>query len=140
MAAAPKQTAPLVKGRLLGPDRVQSERIAQLIRDLDSLKFATRENAQKELAAFDEFAFPQLFQALNGNPAAEVRERITSLVARLKPEHVQLRVDRALEALERSGAAEAVSALEDLGKGASEKGVRSKAEAAVRRVRERGQS
>jgi len=137
MAAAPKPTAMFVKARLLGADNAQGERIAQLIRDLDDPKFAVRDKAQSELASYDDLAIPLLLKVLEGMPSAEVRGRVENLLAKLKPANTVLRIDRALEALERSGAKEAVNVLEDLAKGATVATIKEKANAAFQRLSKR---
>ena len=121
LAASPAQAADLVRRSLKPVLRDQSERIARLIRDLDSASFAKREQARVALAELGEEATAALRAALKGKPSEEVRRRAEVLLARLKdkgPAPVYLRGLRAIRLLGWLGTPEARRLLEDLAAGA----------------------
>lgn len=101
------------------------KRVQQLIADLDSKVFIRRNAATEELQKLGEQAEGALRTALKDDPSPEVRQRLEQLVAQLdKARHAlssdQLRIARALEALERSGTAEARQTLTRLSSGVAE--------------------
>src|SRR5262249_9786878 len=102
---------------------VDSKRIERLIADLDSAKFAVREQATKELEALGEHVGPALRKALPGNPSAEVRRRLETLLDRLETGSLSVetvRQMRAVEALEPIGNPEARRLLDTLTTGPAE--------------------
>jgi hypothetical protein len=111
----PERSLPFVQGRLapvapLGAG--DSERIRQALRDLDSKRFAVRQEATRHLEKAGELAAPGLREALRGQPTAETRRRLEQLLEKLvgrTPE--ALRTLRAVEALERLGTQQARRAL-----------------------------
>jgi hypothetical protein len=112
---------PFLKKQLRATDGVEVARLAQLVADLDSNAFTVRQRATRELQRLGELAEPALRQALEKQPALEVRQRVERLLDRLDtgplpPE--QLRALRAIEVLERIGTAEAQHLLEMLASGA----------------------
>jgi hypothetical protein len=89
-------------------DRFQpadAELVARLIADLDDEDFATRDAAEKKLAALRERAEKALFEAVTTSPSAEVRGRADRLLKPISGPHsiARLRAIRAVEALERIG-------------------------------------
>ena len=99
-----------------GPDAHQ---ITGWIRDLDSPRFAARQEASEALEKVGDLAKPALRKALSAKPSPEVRRRIEQLltkVEQLSPE--SLRAVRAVEVLEHIGSAEAKRVLERLAAGA----------------------
>jgi WD40 repeat protein len=60
--------------------RVDPKRLALLIADLDSAKFAVRKKAAQELEKLGEAAIGACRKALDGEPSAEVRRRLKSLL------------------------------------------------------------
>jgi hypothetical protein len=100
---------------------VTSDRLQQLIDDLDSPKFAEREQAGIELAALGPAAEPALKKRLQAKPSLEASGRIEKLIAAIqsaRPSPEQLRTVRAVEVLEHIGTPEAVAFLRTLAAGA----------------------
>jgi RNA polymerase sigma factor (sigma-70 family) len=101
------------------PDRpADAERIRKLIAGLDGATFADREAAEAELAKLGRPAGPALRKALGETTSAEVKRRVTRLLARLAPPAAaeyppgQARELRAVWALELAGTPEAKKLLE----------------------------
>ena len=137
LAAAPKASAPFLKGRMTATD----PRVERLIRDLNDDALDVREKAQKELAKLGEDAGPEMRRALEADPPSELRRRLQELLDLHKglvaaPEEV--RRLRAVEALERSGAPESVGVLEDLAKDGPGSVLRREAQAALDRLTRKG--
>jgi hypothetical protein len=114
-----RETATFIEARLRAQYLVSPRTIARLIADLDDDRFVVRQRASRALAKSLDTARAQLEQTLMDHPSLEVRDRVERLLARLKAEEPSvdaLRVQRALEVLERLGTPEAKKALERLGK------------------------
>jgi WD40 repeat protein len=112
--------------------------IAGLLADLDAAAFARRERAAKELEKAGEAVMPALRRALEAKPSPEARRRLADLLERLdqpEPSPRQLRLTRALQALESAGTAEARRALPDLVRGATDTPLAEEAGASLRRLR-----
>jgi WD40 repeat protein len=130
--------------RAHGPDRSRApdaQLVARLIADLDDEQFAVRERASDALAKLGHAAEPALRKALERKPSLEVRQRVAALLARLgeqvaSPE--QLRLSRAVEALERIGTAEARKVLRELSQGAADAWLTQEAKASLERLAKRG--
>jgi RNA polymerase sigma factor (sigma-70 family) len=139
MVGAPGQAVPFLQAHL-SPLQSHAKRLAGLIADLDSRRFAVREKASQELEQLGRAAEPALRQALAGQPSAEVRRRIQRLLelqqARV-PASVRLLRARALEVLEDIGNPEAVHLLEQLAQGAPEASLTEEAKLALRRLARR---
>ncbi len=121
LAAVPKQAVPYLRARLKVVT-VDPQRLKQLVADLDSAEFETRQQAFAELEALYEVAEPSLRDAVKDPPSAEVRRRAKDLLEKAKmsafePTGEALRAWRALEALEQCGTAEARTTLQELAKG-----------------------
>jgi RNA polymerase sigma factor (sigma-70 family) len=113
--------------------RADAKQVADVIRRLDSDQFTVREQAEKELEQLGDSAEPALRQCLAGNPSTEVRRRVEHLVERMDgPE--QLRRDRALEVLERTGGPEARRLLQSLASGATDARLTREAKEALERL------
>jgi RNA polymerase sigma factor (sigma-70 family) len=98
-------------------------RLAELIADLGSDRFAARKNATEELEKLADLAEPALKRALAAKPTLEVARRIEALLDRGSkgpPPREQLRRLRALEVLERLASPEARQLLAALAGGAAE--------------------
>jgi hypothetical protein len=82
-----------------------AKRVTRLIEELGDEDFATREAAEKGLAALGERAEKGLFEAVTTSPSAEVRGRVDRLLAPISGPRgpARLRAGRAVEALERIG-------------------------------------
>jgi WD40 repeat protein len=118
-----KEASAFLRGKIAPAKPIAKERLAKLIADLDSDRFAVRESATKALAKLGELAVPALREALRDKPSPEVRKRLEELV---KVKHVEtrtlsaeeLRIWRAIDVLERLGTAEARELLKALVAGA----------------------
>jgi hypothetical protein len=125
LAEAPRQAAPYFKDRLPPasvPGGREREQISRWISDLDSDTFAVREKAMAELRRCIEAAEPALREARARKSSPEVRHRIDDLLEKRGkaaiPAPEDLRVLRAVEALEHMRTAEAREQLAALAKGA----------------------
>jgi sugar lactone lactonase YvrE len=119
-------------GRRLTPPPVDGERIARLIKALDSPRFRDRNRAAQELEAAGEAAEPALRKALEGQPSVEVHRRLSRLLEKLAADG--LRVQRAVEALELMSTAEARQLLRKLAQGTPEARLTQEAKAALARL------
>lgn len=97
-----------------------AKRITQLIEDLDSEQFATREAATRELEKLGDRAAAALEQALAGKPSLEQAQRIRRLLARVPAARLLAEHRRALILLEWAGDGEARRLLRDLAAGAKD--------------------
>ena len=90
---------------------VDTKRIDQLIKDLDSNVFDTREKAAEELEKLGELANPALEKVLQSQPSLETRQRIERLQEKLvtgqPPPADVLRAIRAVRVLQMAGTPEA---------------------------------
>jgi WD40 repeat protein len=137
LAAAPKQSLPLLRETLKPVQGADEKRVAQLIKDLDNDDFAVREKASEELARIGEPAAGALRKALEGTPSAEMRSRATQLLDKFAGKAATadvVRRERALEVLEHIGGAEARAVLDELAKGAPEAALTQEAKAALKRL------
>jgi RNA polymerase sigma factor (sigma-70 family) len=137
LAAAPKQALPLLRESLPKATPVEAERLKRLIADLDDDDFPRREKATEELAKVGDLAEPALRKALEGPTSAEMRQRLKSLLERLRTASdsgERLRQARALEALEAMGTPEARGLLADLAGGAPDAWLTREAKTALGRL------
>src|SRR5262249_6197384 len=117
LAAAPNDAVPFLKERFRpapqpDPEQVQ-RRLIRLIADLDSEKFAVREQAARELEQMGPTAERALRQALKGRPSPELQRRVDELLDKLDvSSSEQVQQSRAVEVLEQIGSAEARRVLE----------------------------
>jgi hypothetical protein len=113
------------------------ERITRLVADLDAPGFAARDGATRALAALEGNARPALLAALAKKPALESEQRIRGLLARLdaEPEGDQLRVARAVQALELQGSGAARAVLREWSEGTPGLRLTEAARAALARLR-----
>ncbi len=115
-----------------------AETIQRLIADLDSDQFAKRRQASQELEKVGQSAIPLLRKALEGDPSAEARKRIESLLNKMSlaaPRGEALRTLRAIEVLESIGTPEARQLLERLAQGVPEASSTQAAKAALERMK-----
>jgi RNA polymerase sigma factor (sigma-70 family) len=137
----PRSAVSLLGDRLRETTRPDGERIAWLIRDLDSERFEVRAQAEAELEKLEELAEAPLRQFLHKESASlEVRRRIEGLLKRLEgpvtsPE--TLRRLRAVELLEHIGSGDARRVLQTLAGGAPEGRLTREAKAALARLPKR---
>jgi WD40 repeat protein len=136
LVAAPEASAPFLRGRLRPVPAADAEKVARLIADLDSDRFAARDRALRGLAALHEAAAPGLEEALRGRLSLEARRKVERLLAGLRDGKSarQLRQVRAVEALEHLGTGEARLLLAALAGGVPQARLTREAKAALRRL------
>jgi RNA polymerase sigma factor (sigma-70 family) len=141
-AASPEQTVPFLRGRLKPAARLDAAaltRVDQLLGQLNTDEFATRERASEELAKIGEPALPALRAALKANESAEARKRIEKLVrTAVGLSTDRLRAMRAIEALEHCSTADARRAVEELAAGDPDARITVEAKAAISRLAQGG--
>jgi WD40 repeat protein len=140
LARAPDQAVPFLKGHLRPVTPLARERVAQLIRALDSSRFDERTRAAAELKELGDLVEPTLQEVLRGKPSLEVRRGVVQLLDELHrapPSPERLRELRAVEALELIGAPAAEQALRGMAHGAPAAGLTSAARSAVGRLEQR---
>lgn len=136
LLAWPEASVRMIGERLPPAAKLDADRVARLIADLDDERFATREMASKELEGLGKSTATTLRKVLNANPNAEVRKRIEALLAKFDefPSGARLRALRAIEVLERLGTPEARNLLRKLAEGAAEERMTRDARAALERL------
>jgi WD40 repeat protein len=120
LAASPRQALPVLREHLKPTVPIDPQKIAGWIADLESKKFAVREGASANLLAVGEQAVPALQKLCASPPSLETRSRAEALLGRITGGALtaeQLRLIRAVEALERMGALEARRLLQALAQG-----------------------
>jgi WD40 repeat protein len=116
----PELSIPLFKAHLKPAEGPPPGRVAALIHDLEARKFATRQQALRELEILGALAEPELEAVLEGKPGLELATRVEKLLEKLSgpiTDADRLRELRAVEVLERIGTAEARAVLEGMAKG-----------------------
>jgi Tol biopolymer transport system component len=138
LAGAPAQAVALIQDRLRLPPADMAQRVAQLVTDLDSDRFAARKKAMQDLEKLGESAEPALRKALAAQPSIEVRRRIEEVLEKLAggqgPGNEQFRGPRAVEVLEHAATPEARQLLRRLADGAPESALARDALAALKRL------
>ena len=142
LGATGPRGAAFLKGRLTAGTDPNERRIAELIANLDSDDFATREKASRALEDMGARAETALRQALEGNVSAEVRTRIKRLLGPLdaghevppSPDVIRVRI---IEALEINGTPEAREVLTELAKAPGASLVAQEAKASLKRLANR---
>jgi RNA polymerase sigma factor (sigma-70 family) len=137
LRSSPGQVLPFLKEKLKPEAALDSQRLAQLIADLDSPRFVVRQEAMQDLQALGERAGSALTRALQGQPTLEMRQRLERLLSQLKtpvaaPE--LLRSLRAVEALEQIGLPAARQILQTLASGSPDSRLTQSATAALARL------
>jgi hypothetical protein len=139
LEAAGDEAVVFLEGRLR-PVAGDPARLARLIAELDNDRFAVREEASRELERLGVVAEPALRQALRQAGSAEVRMRLTALLARLGPATPragsadELRLVRAVGVLEHIGTERARALLAALARGAPRARLTEDARDALRRL------
>jgi WD40 repeat protein len=101
LAGVPGQAVSFLGKHVEPPRPADSERVANLIANLASPQFATREKANKELQGLGDRAESALRERLEKKPDLETRRRVEALLDRLRvPTGERLRAVRAVEVLE----------------------------------------
>jgi hypothetical protein len=132
LAAVPKQSLPLLKEALQPLAPAPADQVAKLIADLDSERFAVRQEAAKALEQLGEAAEGALRQALEGKYPLEVQQRVQQLVEKRNKDII--RKLRAIETVEHIGTSEARQVLELLVTAAPNPRVAEAADAALKRL------
>jgi WD40 repeat protein len=138
LAGAPRQAVPFLGEHLKPAAHVDQQKVSGWIADLESEKFAVRQEAVANLLKVGEQAVPALRKVLTSSPALETRKRVEDLLDRLTGGTLssdQLRLVRAVEALERMGGPEARRLLVALAGGAPGTLPTREAEAALARMK-----
>ncbi len=119
LALAPKYGLPFLAEhvRPVAPlDAPRQKRVDQLVADLDSDRFAVRQEAEAELEKMGSTVEPALRKTLENKPSLEARRRVEAVLAKFTNERLQLL--RALEAIEHMNIPEARRLVAELAKGA----------------------
>ncbi len=136
LASSPDAAVQLLARHLKPAVPIDAKRIDACLRDLDSDKFAVREQATRDLKQLGDQAAPVLERFLAGSPTPEARRRVELVLEKaLVQEPQRLRQIRALEALEWMGSDGARRLLETLAKGAPDARLTRDAKAALARLR-----
>ncbi|HKB39307.1 MAG TPA: hypothetical protein VKD72_22910, partial [Gemmataceae bacterium] len=146
LVQAPDQSVAYLGKQLQPVTPIPAGKIKALVAQLDSPRFAQREQATRELLQLPDLAEPALAEAMKNPPSLEARRRIEALSAMLQEMRAKgpwtlsgapLREVRAVEALERIGTPEAIRLLERLAKGAPHAVLTREAHAAAQRLKQR---
>jgi WD40 repeat protein len=139
LVAVPRHAVPLLRERLRPVPPVPADRLRQLLKDLDGSQFRQREAAGQQLAELEEQVEPALQDALKGNPSAEQRRRIESLLTgpRVVRSSEKVRALRAVQVLEQCNLPEAKQVLQTLATGAPEARLTQEAKASLERLAKR---
>jgi hypothetical protein len=135
LAASPRESVPFLAKHL--KPAIAPPEVPQLIRDLDSEDFDTRDRAWRDLIKLGEAADPGLRAALRDKPSLECKRRIEQLLAKTRLPLAAgdvLRGVRAVHVLETIGTADAQQILQRLAKGAEGARLTEDAQASVRRL------
>jgi RNA polymerase sigma factor (sigma-70 family) len=138
LAAHPTDSIALLRKHLRPAAPVDPKRLSRLIADLDSERFAVREDAVRQLEALGDLAGPALRRALRGGPSLEKSRRIEGLLGKLEAEKLtpeQLRAVRAVGVLEYAGTPGARRLLKELAGGAEGARLTREAKASLGRLR-----
>jgi WD40 repeat protein len=125
--------------RAIAVPLVEAQRIEELLKELDSEVFATREKASNELARYGELAEVPLKKLTQTSNSPEAKRRAMLLLEKLKdttlsPE--RLRALEALEVLEHIRSPEARKAIEDIAQSALIAQIQREASDAVQRLKQ----
>jgi WD40 repeat protein len=140
MVASPTSCVALLRERVRAVEVVPQARLAALVTNLDSNRFAAREEAARELEKLGEVAVPALKAALAQRPSLELKtraERLLSLIDTPAPPPQRLRLGRALAILEQIGSEAAREVLLRLAAGAEDAWLTLEARASVQRLAKR---
>lgn len=139
LAAAPERTVPFLRTRVRPAQPVGQRRLAELIAELDDDSFEIRERASHELAVLGPLAEAALRQALARPASLEVRRRLEHLLDVMDPGRnpEQVRLSRAIAALEHAGTPDARALLESLTRGSPEAAITQEAKTSLVRLTRR---
>jgi hypothetical protein len=132
-----RDSLPFLKERL---QPISTERLRQLLTDLEDDQFAVRRKADEDLGQLGRFVEPALRKALMGQPSLDARRHMEQLLQRLEekpPSQEYRRALRALQVLEQSATPEARTHLAALARGAPDTELTRLAKAALERLGEK---
>jgi hypothetical protein len=140
LATSPRQALPFFEQQLKPtavPTADVRNQFTQLITDLDSDEFATRQKVGAQLAKLGPAVRPIVRQALKGEVSTEVRRQLEKLLRRLEEEEEAdwHRTVRVLEALEHMATPDARQFMQKLSSGAPEARLTQEAKAALARLK-----
>jgi RNA polymerase sigma factor (sigma-70 family) len=141
LRAGPPQAVPFLQKKIRPAGAEEMKQVDRFIADLGSQRFATRRQAQKALEKLGPRARPALVKALQGNPSLDLRQRLEGLLKRLdlgKRSGADLRLLRAVEALEAMGTAPARRLFREWSRGAAGALLTEEARAALARLERNG--
>jgi len=136
LVRAPQQALPWLNERVQ-PVRDETQRIQQLLADLEGNQFAARQQAAAELEKLGDVAEPALRRLLAAKPALEVSQRIEQILKKGEGRHMtpeRLRLLRAIEVLERIGTEPAREVLRRQAQGGADDRLTQEARAALGRL------
>ena len=99
MRSEPEAAARFLEAHLIPAPAIASEPIRRLIQQLDDAKFSVREEAERQLAEYQELAVPLIQEALAGAPSRELRRRCEGLLKKVKEKPLTKETLRELRAL-----------------------------------------
>ncbi|HYV36257.1 MAG TPA: hypothetical protein VE988_11170, partial [Gemmataceae bacterium] len=137
LASAPAVSVPFLKTKLKPIAPADPKVLQQLLEDLNSEKYPTREKATVELEKLGDLARAALYERLKANPPLEMKQRMEKLMSKLNGpvESAQtLQALRAIETLERIGTPEAMGVLTALANGAAGHRITEDAKESVQRL------
>jgi hypothetical protein len=138
LSGQPGQTVRFLEKHLRPLRAIAPGQVARRIAELDSVRFAVRKQAWKELEQWGDLVEAALGKALTGKISVEARQRVEQLLKRLThPVGERLRALRAVEVLENIGSAAARRHLTVLAKGAGGALLTREAQAALERLARR---
>lgn len=135
-AAFPEQAVPFLAQKLPVPVKPDAARVARLAAALGAEEFADREASARELESLGRFAERELREAVKSAASPEARDRAGRLLARFAVVAGEdLRVVRAVEAVEWMGTADAAGLLRRWAAGPDGARLTAEASTALARVR-----
>jgi WD40 repeat protein len=138
LAAVPEQAIPYLAERIPLATAVSAERLRQLLADLDSDSFKTREQAARALIALGDAVAAQLRQALAWDTlSVEARKRVQEALNAIGNDPNRLRLQRAITTLEYMHHPAAQTLLNRLTQGAPGAQVTQEAKASLARLTKR---
>jgi RNA polymerase sigma factor (sigma-70 family) len=139
LIASSQSAIAFLKKHLQPAPVISRERLARLLTDLDSDRFAVREKASEELEKLGEVVKPELERAAaRPQSSLEFRQRVNQIIDDLQvPSGDRLREIRAVEVLEQIGTPEAQEVLKSLATGAPEARLTQEAKVALEHLAKR---
>jgi WD40 repeat protein len=138
LASVPDQAVPFLTERLRPVSAVSTEQLQQLLTDIDSDSFETREKASRTLVSSGDVVAQQLRQALTRSKlSTEGKKRLRDVLIAIESDSYRLRLQRAITTLEYMNHPSALTLLKRLAQGTSAAQLTLEAKAAVERSTKR---